>query len=136
MNVNQWIGIGHVTRDPEIKTVGNNSKVAGFRLAVNRSFKKGDEWVERPMFIDCEAWSHNAEKVERSVRKGTEVFVRGRIESDEWAAKDSGERRSKHKIYVLEVQAGKGRKGADETVGAGTNSGNRSEGFSDNDMPF
>jgi single-strand DNA-binding protein len=135
MNVNQWIGVGHVTRDPDIKPVGN-SKVAGFRLAVNRSFKKGDEWVERPMFIDCEAWSHNAEKVEKSVKKGTEVFIRGRLELDEWAGKDGQERRSKHKIYVLELQVGKNRKGADgdEVSSSSSNSGNSSEAI--DDMPF
>ena len=136
MNVNQWIGVGHVTRDPEIKAVGS-SKVAGFRLAVNRSFKKGDQWIERPMFIDCEAWSHNAEKIERSVQKGTEVFVRGRLESDEWSNKESGERRSKHKIYVLELQVGKKRKdGEGAAVGAGANLGNSSEGLGEKDMPF
>ena len=136
MNVNQWIAIGHVCRDPDIKTVGDNSKVAGFRLAVNRSFKKGDSWVERPTFIDCEAWSHNAEKVEKSVQKGTEVFIRGRIESDEWTSKDSGEKRSKHKVYVLELQIGKNSKGgdSDSETSITSNIGNSAEALSD--APF
>lgn len=131
MNANCWMGIGHVTRDPEVKVVGNNSKVAGFRLATNRSYKKGDEWVEKPMFIDCEAWSHNADKIERSVVKGSEVFIRGRLESDEWTSKENGERRSKHKIYVLEIQVGQGR----APVGAAVADGDNSEAIP-SDLPF
>lgn len=129
MNANKWFGIGHVTRDPEIKTVGSGSKVAQFRLACNRSYKKGDDWIEKPMFIDCEAWSHHADKVERSVKTGTEIFVMGRLESDEWTHKDSGEKRGKHKIYVLELQIGRNRKDGKVT----SNTGDSSEGL---DLPF
>lgn len=119
MNVNQVILIGHTTRDPETKEVTANSKVCTFRLAVNRSYKKGDEWVDKPTFVDCEAWNQKAEYVAERVQKGTEVYVRGRLESDEWTAKETGERRTKLKIYVLEVQIGKNRRGATgETVGA------------------
>lgn len=115
MNVNQTLLIGHVTRDPEIKTIGTTgSKVATFRLAVNRSYKKGDEWIDKPTFIDCEAWNQKADYIASRVQTGTEVFVRGRIESDEWER--DGQRRSKHKIYVLELQVGKNRKEAVATT--------------------
>lgn len=110
MNVNQVLLIGHVTRDPEIKDV-NQSKVATFRLAINRSYKKGNEWVEKPTFVDCECWNQRAEYVKARIQKGTEVWVRGRLESDEWER--DGERRSKLKIYALEVQAGRNKKGGD-----------------------
>lgn len=135
MNVNQWIGVGHVCRDPEVKGVGN-STVAQFRLAVNRSYKKGDEWVEKTMFIDCDAWGHTAEKVQSSVQQGTEVFIRGRLELDEWKSADGGERRSKHKIYVLELQVGKKRKGGDDDGAVGANLGNKREALGDDDFPF
>lgn len=108
MNSNNVFLIGHVTKDPEVKDV-NQSKVATFRLAINRSYKKGNEWVEKPTFVDCECWNQRADYIKARVQKGTEVFVRGRLESDEWER--DGERRSKLKIYVLEVQAGRNKKG-------------------------
>lgn len=113
MNVNQFIAIGHATRDPDIKDIGQ-SKVASFRLAINRSFKRDNVWVDKPTFVDCEAWNQKAEYIAARVQKGTEVFIRGRLETDEW--EKDGERRSKLKVYVLELQVGKNRRGAEEAT--------------------
>ncbi len=121
MNVNQVILVGHTTCDPEVKEIGADSKVARIRLAVNRSYKKGDEWIDKPTFIDCEAWNQKAEYIQKTVGKGTEVYIRGRLETDEWTTKATGEKRSKIKIYVLEIQVGKNRKEA-VTVSAASSS--------------
>lgn len=128
MNVNQVMLIGHVTRDPDVKNV-SQSTVATFRLAINRSYKKGNEWVEKPTFVDCECWNQRAEYVKAKIGKGTEVWVRGRLESDEW--EKDGERRSKLKIYVLELQAGKNRKG-----GEGADTPAEVSGGTEDDFPF
>jgi len=112
MNVNQFLAVGHLTKDPEVKDVGT-SKLGTFRLAINRSFKRNNEWVDKPTFVDCEAWNQKADYVEARLQKGTEVFIRGRLETDEW--EKDGQRRSKLKVYVLEIQAGKGKK---ETITA------------------
>ena len=101
MNENCWHGIGHVALEPRVRDV-NGKKAATFRIAVNRSLKKGNEWVDKTMFIDCDAWGYLAEKVETSLQVGTEVFVRGVLELDEWES-DKGEKRSKHKIYVYQI---------------------------------
>jgi single-strand DNA-binding protein len=131
MNVNQVMLVGHVTRDPDVKNV-NQSMVATFRLAINRSYKKGNEWVEKPTFVDVECWNQRAEYVKAKIGKGTEVWVRGRLESDEW--EKDGERRSKLKIYALEIQAGKNRKGGEGGTDAPVAAeGNGSE---DNEFPF
>ena len=129
MNFNNCFLIGHVTRDPEVKDISANSKVAVFRLAVNRSYKKGEEWVDKPTFVDCEAWNQKADYVASRIQTGTEVFVRGRLESDEWTAKESGERRSKLKIYVLELQVGKKAREADAVTASSSNE-------SIDDLPF
>jgi len=106
--MNQWIGVGRVARAPEVKTFGDN-KVASFRFVTNRSYKKNNEWVEESMFIDCEAWGRLADRIEEHVTLGTELTVLGRLKTDEWTNKESGEKRSKHKIYVLELSIGGGR---------------------------
>lgn len=118
MNVNNVFLIGHTTKDPEVKSVGD-SKVATLRIAVNRSYKKGDTWIDKPTFIDCETWNQKADYVESKVKKGTEVYIRGRLETDEWTTKDTGEKRSKLKVYVLEIQTGKNKK--DGSAGESSN---------------
>lgn len=130
MNVNQVILVGHTTKEPEVKTLpGGDSKVATLRLAVNRSYKKGDKWIDKPTFVDCEAWNQKAEYIERTVGKGTEVYIRGRLETDEWQTKDTGEKRSKIKVYVLELQVSKGRREADAPVATSSSE-------SIDDLPF
>lgn len=130
MNVNQVILVGHTTKEPEVKTLpGGDSKVATLRLAVNCSYKKGDKWIDKPTFVDCEAWNQKAEYIERTVGKGTEVYIRGRLETDEWQTKDTGEKRSKIKVYVLELQVSKGRREADAPVATSSSE-------SIDDLPF
>lgn len=119
MNFNQFNAVGNVTKDPVVKEIGGKSKVATFRLAMNRPYKKGDEWVEDTTFIDCEAWNQKADYVMSRLKTGTKVLVTGRLEMDEW--EKNGERRSKHKIYVLNLQADREPKGGssseDESYG-------------------
>jgi len=124
MNVNQVILVGHATKDPEFKKLSGDSRVATFRLAVNRSYKKGDVWVDKPTFVDCEAWNAKADYIADAIQTGTEIFVRGRLELDEWSHKETGDARSKLKVYVLELQVGKNRKGktSTEVVASSSNS--------------
>jgi single-strand DNA-binding protein len=133
MNVNQVILVGHATRDPEVKQIGGDSKVATFRLAVNRSYKKGDTWVDKPTFVDCEAWNQKADYIADTIQTGTEIFVRGRLELDEWSHKETGDARSKLKVYVLELQVGKNRKGKPEAGATATANTNSME---ISDLPF
>lgn len=132
MNINQVYILGRLTKDPEVKEINPKSKVATFRLAVNRNVKKGDEWVEKPTYIDCEGWGELANRVESSVKKGTRVLVRGRLESDEWTHKDTGEKRSKLKIYIHELQLVD--KANKEATAGVPGEGNAAEGI--DDLPF
>jgi len=136
MNVNQVMLVGHTTKEPEIKEVGGDSRVATIRLAVNRSYKKGDKWIDKPTFVDCEAWNQKADYIERSVGKGTEVYIRGRLETDEWTTRDSGEKRSKLKVYVLELQVGKNRKDSNGSSAAVVSATTSSTSETIDDLPF
>lgn len=97
--------IGRATRDAELKQIGENSKVATFRLVSNRRVKKrNEEYTEKSTFIDCEAWGQRAEYVAQYVKRGTPVLVQGQLETDEWETNE-GQKRSKIKIYCNSVQA-------------------------------
>jgi single-strand DNA-binding protein len=94
---------GHLTRDPEIKVVGQHT-VANFSLAINRSFKGNDgQKKEEVTFVDCEAWGRTAELVTQYCPKGAAVFVEGRLKLENWQDKD-GHKRSRIKVVAESVQ--------------------------------
>lgn len=93
---------GNVTRDPEIRYTASGAGVASFGVAVNRRWKKGDEWQEETSFLDVSCWREQAENVIESVTKGTRVVVTGRLEQRSWDT-DKGEKRSKVEIVADEV---------------------------------
>jgi single-strand DNA-binding protein len=105
-NANRVILVGRLTRDPETKELQNGGKVAKFGFCVNGRKKKGDEWVDDPMFIDVEAWNRGnynlADNVEKYLSKGSSAYIEGRLQLDQW--EKDGEKKSKHKVVVDTVQ--------------------------------
>lgn len=96
--MNKWIGIGRLTRDPEIRYSqnGDNQAVAKYDLAVNRSFKdaSGNYGVD---YIHCVAFGKNAEFAEKWLKKGTQIAVEGRIQTGSYTNKDGV------KVYTTDI---------------------------------
>lgn len=74
---------GNLTRDGVVKTFTNGG-VVNFSLAVNRSVKKGEEWISVPSYIECKYFSKGAEKVGEYLKKGTPAVVDGSLEMETW----------------------------------------------------
>jgi len=72
---------GRFTKDPVISYSQNGGSVASFTLAVDRSVKKGDEWVREADFIRCVAFGKKAEFVEKYFSKGSFAVVSGSIKT-------------------------------------------------------
>ena len=94
---------GRATRDAECKYTSGGTAVASFGLAVNRSWKKGDEWQEEVAFVDVTAWAKLAEQVCANVKKGARLSVVGRIKQDRWTDEGSGENRSRLGVVAESV---------------------------------
>lgn len=93
------------TRDPESRTFGNGGKVVKIGVVVNNRKKKGADWVDDPMFIDVEAFDRgefgkNATKIEEMVKKGSNLFIEGKLILESWDDKVTGSKRTKHKVEV------------------------------------
>lgn len=100
---NKTILMGHLTRDPELRSAGA-SEVAGFGLAVNRRYKNRDgEQQEEVTFVDIECWGRTAELVAQYLQKGSAAHIEGRLKLDQWEDQD-GSRRSKLKVVAQSVQ--------------------------------
>ena len=85
--INNVLIMGNVTRDPEVKTVGqgNGVKKARFSVAVGKRWKDKTtgEYKEKTTFINCVAWGNTASVVEQYVTKGRQVIVQGELQIDE-----------------------------------------------------
>ena len=95
--MNKWIGMGRLTRDPEIRyTQGNEPMcIARYTLAVDRRNKKDGQ--DNADFIPCVAFGKAAEFVEKYVKKGTKLAVVGRIQTGSYTNKDG------QKVYTTDV---------------------------------
>lgn len=98
MNVNKVFLGGRLTRDPEIKRLGDDSVVCNFSVAVNR--RKKDDSVD---FFNCEAWGSTAQAIVEYLKKGSSVFIEGRMKLEKWET-PSKEKRSAIKVVVISAE--------------------------------
>jgi len=104
LNVNQVILAGHLTRDPEVRTLAADRAVANFALAINRRYKSAEgEAKEDVTFIEVEAWGRTGELVGQYLVKGSPCYIEGRLKLDVWTDKD-GQKRSRIKVVAENVQ--------------------------------
>ena len=84
--------MGRLTRDPEIRFSQAGKAVARYSVAVDRRFhREGDPTTD---FIDCIAFGNSAEFAEKYFHKGMRVALQGRLQIDQYTAKDGSTRRS------------------------------------------
>ena len=102
-SVNKVLLLGNVGKDPEVYNL-HSGIVVNLSLATNESFKDGrGDWQERVEWHHLVAFQRNAEIIRDYVRKGSRIFIEGKLRTDSWNDKQSGERRYKKEIVVLEV---------------------------------
>lgn len=102
-NLNSVHLIGHLTRDPETKAVGETS-VTNFGIATNHKWKsKTGEQKEEVYFGECQAWGPRGEAIARFVKKGDAISVQGRLRLEQWDGKD-GTKQSRTRIEVENFQ--------------------------------
>lgn len=129
MNFNKVLLAGHLTRSPDLRYTGSGTAVAVFGLAVNRTWTGQDgQRKEEATFVDCETWGKQAETLNEYLRKGSPLFVEGRLRLDTWEAKDGGGKRSKLKVVVERFQfLGKGQDSDSQGERGGRRETGRSE---------
>lgn len=78
--INRFVGVGRLTKDPELKYTQGGIAVCRFTLACNRPFK-GQDGNNEADFINCVAWRKQAENVANYLHKGSLAGVEGRIQT-------------------------------------------------------
>jgi single-strand DNA-binding protein len=103
--LNRVFLIGNLTRDPELRVTPKGTAICSFGLAVNRQYRD-ESGVARDetTFVDIEAWGKQGELVSKYLAKGSPCMVEGRLKLDTWEDKTSGQKRSKLKVVLENVQ--------------------------------
>ena len=107
MNFNKAFVLGNVTRDPELRTTPSGQSVCSFGVATNRFYKNpSGERQQAVEFHNIVAWGRLSEICHQYLKKGSLVFIEGRIQTRSWQDKNSGEKRSRTEIVAENMQLG------------------------------
>ena len=147
--VNKVFLLGNVGKDPEIRTTAGGMTVASFSLATADRAKVNNEWTDKTEWHNLVAFQRTAEIVRDYVKKGSQIFVEGKIQTRSWDDKESGAKKYRTEILVNELSLLGGRGGGEGASGsyerAGSSSGSAKsapasdyaeQGITDEDIPF
>jgi single-strand DNA-binding protein len=120
MSVNKVILVGRLGRDPETRYTGGGQAVANFSIATDESYKdRNGERQKRTEWHKIVVWGKQAEIAQQYLKKGSLLFLEGRIQSREWQDKE-GQKRTSFEIVATNFRMLGGRSdGAAAGAGAG-----------------
>ena len=100
-SLNRVTLIGNLGKDPEVKYTPSGTPVAKLTLATNERFKdKSGEWQDRTEWHNVVLWQRQAEIAGEYLKKGSKVYIEGRLQTRSWDDKTSGQKK-----YMTEVVA-------------------------------
>jgi single-strand DNA-binding protein len=158
--VNKVFLLGNVGKDPEIRTTAGGMTVASFSLATaERAKDQQGNWADKTEWHNLVCFQRTAEVVRDYVKKGTQIFVEGKIQTRSWDDKESGQKKYRTEILVNELSllGGRGAEGGSgggsyerSSSSSGSYAGSRSsssapsapsndyadQGITDEDIPF
>ena len=95
-SVNKVILIGNLGRDPEIKKLDSGATLASFSIATSEKYtdKQSGQKIEQTDWHDVVLWRGLAEVAEKYLRKGTKIYVEGRLKKRSWQDREGNTRYS------------------------------------------
>jgi single-strand DNA-binding protein len=107
MNINKALIFGNLTRDPEVRSLPSGVQVSSLSIATNRTWKdKEGKKQDSVDYHNVVAFGRQAEVIAQYCRKGSSLFVEGRIQTRSWDDKTSGEKKYRTEIVVENFQFG------------------------------
>jgi single-strand DNA-binding protein len=149
--VNKAFLLGHVGKDPELRSTSGGTLVASFSLATaDRQKHQQGDWQDKTEWHSLVGFGRTAEIVRDYVKKGTQLLIEGKIQTRSWDDKASGEKKYRTEVLVNELTLlggpsdNQGR-GTNHTRGASSGYGRShssvseeyaDQGITDDDIPF
>ncbi|MGB6973099.1 MAG: single-stranded DNA-binding protein [Terracidiphilus sp.] len=149
-SVNKVFLLGNVGKDPEIRSTAGGTMVANFTLATTDRAKDAQgNWQDRTEWHNLVAFTRLAEIVRDYVKKGSKLFIEGKIQTRSWDDKETGAKRYRTEIVVNELSLLSGREegsggqsrsgstaGFDQRAPAAHDDLSQQAEISDDDIPF
>jgi single-strand DNA-binding protein len=152
-SVNKVILLGNVGKDPEIRSTGGGTMVANFTLATSDRYQDAQgNWQDKTEWHNLVAFKRTAEIVRDYVKKGSKLYIEGKIQTRNWDDKETGKKVYRTEILVNDLSLLSGREeggGAggysrpassagsfDQRQPAGQDDVSQSAEISDDDIPF
>jgi single-strand DNA-binding protein len=149
-SVNKVILLGNVGKDPEVRSTGGGTMVANFSLATSDRFQdQQGNWQERTEWHNLVAFKRTAEIVRDFVKKGSKLYIEGKIQTRSWDDKETGAKKYRTEIIVNDLSLLSGREDGggysrssnassnmDQRPPAGIDDVAQSAEISDDDIPF
>lgn len=93
--VNRVILIGNLGKDPEVRRLESGAVVAKFSLATSESYKdKEGQWQDQTEWHEVVVWRNLAERAEQSLKKGSMIYLEGKLTHRSWQDADGNQRRT------------------------------------------
>jgi single-strand DNA-binding protein len=131
--VNKVLLLGNVGKDPEIRSTAGGMTVATFSLATaDRAKDAQGNWADKTEWHNLVCFQRTAEVVRDYVKKGTQLFVEGKIQTRSWDDKESGQKKYRTEILVNELTLLGGGPGRGEGAPAGSYSKSNTTSYATN----
>ncbi len=150
--VNKVLLLGNVGKDPEIRATAGGMTVASFTLATaDRTKDAQGNWADKTEWHNLVAFQKTAEVVRDYVKKGTQLYIEGKIQTRSWDDKESGQKKYRTEIIVNDLTLLGSKGGGGESSGGGYSKSNTASydqrppasqpdyadtGITDDDIPF
>ncbi len=129
--VNKVMLLGNVGKDPEMRATQGGMVIAQFTLATaDRAKDQGGNWTDKTEWHNLVCFGRTAEIVRDYVKKGSQIFVEGKIQTRSWDDKESGQKRFKTEILVNDLSLLGGRGGGEGGSGSQYSGGSSQGGYS------
>lgn len=101
-DINNVTIIGRLTRDAELAYTPGGMAIATMGIALDRSVKKGEEWVQEANFFEVKCFGKQAENLKQYLTKGKQIGVQGYLRQERW--EKDGQKQSKVVINANDIQ--------------------------------
>lgn len=102
-DINHSFYTGRMVKDVEAKSINNSYLITG-SFASNRSYKKGDEWIEEASFFSFKVWVKNEKQKDfyvNHLKKGTQISIEGMTVQEHW--EKDGQKQSAYILYADKI---------------------------------
>jgi single-strand DNA-binding protein len=135
--INNFVGVGRLTGDAELKYLGNGTAKTAFSFCINKSYMKGGEWQNKANFFRCIIWGKYGESMHKHLTKGRQIGIVGELDQNTWTD-NSGVKHNEINIIVNSISLMARPKNGGDTGGHETSQERGQSGSSDlpDEPPF